>query len=223
MTRGRIRLAVVIVVAICAALAAQARKTKHEAVAPPPAFDYYVLSLSWAPEFCAEAGAAAANPKECATGRGTGFVVHGLWPTAAQGQSPESCGPPQRVPKNVVRIAMPYMLSENLIQHEWAVHGTCTGLTPAAYFFDVIQARSAVQIPVQMISIEVPDTEQATRIEDYFAAVNAAFPRDAFRVVCPKGALAEVRVCFSRDLKPAECPLVVSECQSTTVNIRPIR
>ncbi len=83
-----------------------------------------------------------------------GFAVHGLWPEAAQGKSPESCGPAGRVAKNVVRLALLYMPSANLIQHEWAAHGTCTGLSAADYFFDVIQARTAVQIPVQMTSIE---------------------------------------------------------------------
>ena len=48
-------------------------------------FDYYVLALSWAPGFCADPANAAANPKECAPARHTGFVVHGLWPEANAG------------------------------------------------------------------------------------------------------------------------------------------
>jgi ribonuclease T2 len=210
MTRSRIRFAVPVILVLCA-------------VAAPAPFDYYVLSLSWAPEFCMQPGAASANPKECATGRGTGFVVHGLWPEAAQGKSPESCGSAQRVAGNVGKIALPYMLSASLIQHEWDTHGTCTGLSPAAYFLDVIQARSAVQIPVQMTSVEVPLTESPVQIEDQFAAVNATFPKNAFRTVCRNGELSEVRVCFTRDLKPIECPASVGECADTAMNVRPIR
>lgn len=223
MTRGRIWFAVPIVLVLFAALATPARKAKTQAPAVLPPFDYYLLSLDWAPDFCSQPDAAAANPKECATGHGTGFVVHGLWPEAAQGKSPGSCGPEKRVDKSVIKIAVPYMLSEGLIRHEWAVHGTCTGLSPADYFFAVVQARTAVQIPVQMISVEVPLNETPVQIEDQFAAVNATFPKDAFRVACRNGALSEVRVCFTRDLKPAQCPASAGECADPSVNIRQVR
>lgn len=201
-----------VVILLSGALAAQS-----------PAFDYYVLSLTWAPERCAEPGIAVANPKECASGRGIGFVVHGLWPESAQGKSPESCGPAKRVPKNVVNIALPYMSSESLIQSEWATHGVCTGMSQSDYFFAVIQARSAVQIPVQMISLEAPLTESPELIESQFAAANTDLPKAAFRAVCRNGVLSEVRVCFNRDLKPAECPIGVGECPVPSVTIRPPR
>jgi ribonuclease T2 len=213
MTKGRIEFAVLILLTLCAALAAQV----------PASFDYYVLSLSWAPEFCAQPGAAGANPKECAAGRGTSFIVHGLWPEAARGKNPESCGPARPVARNVVNIALPYMLSASLIQHEWATHGSCTGLNPADYFFAAIQARSAIQIPVQMISVEVPVRESPAQIEARFEGANTAFPKGAFHVACRNGSLTEVRVCFSRDLKPAACPSRAGECSEPAVNIRPVR
>src|ERR1700722_8195261 len=80
-------------------------------------FDYYLLSLSWAPEFCAQPGEAAKNPLECGTGKG--FVVHGLWPEANQGKSPESCGTAKTVPKSLVNDMLKYIPSASLIQHEW--------------------------------------------------------------------------------------------------------
>src|SRR6185312_2367118 len=93
--------------------------------APAATFDYYVLALSWAPEFCAQPGRAASNPKECESGKGINFVVHGLWPEMASGKSPESCAPARPVPKAVVNSLLRYMPSAGLIQHEWASHGTC--------------------------------------------------------------------------------------------------
>ena len=53
-------------------------------------FDYYLLTLSWAPEFCAT------NPNgrtsaECASNKHMGLVVHGLWPQDNDGKWPESC------------------------------------------------------------------------------------------------------------------------------------
>jgi ribonuclease I len=87
----------------------------------------------------------------------------------------------------------------------------------------VVQARSAVQIPVQMISVEVPLTESPALIEDKSAAANPTFPKNVFRTVCRNGALSEVRVCFNRELKAIECPVRAGECRDTSVNIRAIQ
>src|SRR5271165_1961488 len=48
-------------------------------------FDFYLLNLSWSPEFCYGHRDAA----ECAA-RST-FVLHGLWPENTDGSYPESC------------------------------------------------------------------------------------------------------------------------------------
>src|SRR5205823_211721 len=50
-------------------------------------FDYYVLSLSWAPTYCQTH---ADDRAEC-SGKGFGFVLHGLWPQYDNGGYPENC------------------------------------------------------------------------------------------------------------------------------------
>ena len=58
---------------------------------PPVAttqFDYYVMTLSWAPGFCDLGGKETSSP-ECAEGSGDGFVVHGLWPNNEYRPNPE--------------------------------------------------------------------------------------------------------------------------------------
>ena len=40
-------------------------------------FDYYVLALSWAPDYCS---ANPNDPQECSPGRKYAFVLHGFWP-----------------------------------------------------------------------------------------------------------------------------------------------
>jgi ribonuclease T2 len=187
-------------------------------------FDYYVLSLSWAPDFCSQPGAASGNRKECASGQKIGFVVHGLWPEisegASTGKSPESCAPAKSVAKAVINFILPYMPSPGLIQHEWATHGTCTGLTPAEYFADVLQSRSAVQIPVQFAALEETAMESPGLIETQFAESNPSFPPGAFRSACRNGALSEVRVCFDKDLKAKACPASAGECTTQQIAIR---
>ncbi|NJL42628.1 MAG: hypothetical protein HC935_03095 [Pseudanabaena sp. SU_2_4] len=43
----------------------------------PGKFDYYVLSLSWSPEYCASTSNP--DPNQCSQRRYS-LVVHGLWP-----------------------------------------------------------------------------------------------------------------------------------------------
>jgi ribonuclease T2 len=184
-------------------------------------YDYFVLALSWAPNFCAGPGEAARNPAECAPGKNVGFVVHGLWPERISGQSPESCGKSTEVKKVVVNSILPYMPSRALVQHEWATHGTCSGLSQTAYFSGVLTARSSVQIPVQFTSLDSPVQEGREQIEAQFAQANPTFPATAFRTSCQAGQLAEVRVCFDRNFKPRECTESVADCSSRTMQIRP--
>jgi ribonuclease T2 len=210
--------AFVLLAIVAGTLAAQSRRSREQAAAP---FDYYVLSLSWAPEFCSQADATARSPEECMPGRMTGFVVHGLWPQANAGRGPESCGTAGRVSRSVVDYVIRYMPSPGLIQHEWATHGVCTGLTPAEYFGAVVETRAAVQIPVQFASIEGEKRESPQQIETQFASANPSFPREAFRTSCARGDLQEVRVCFDKDRKPRACTASAGECPIPAIRIRP--
>src|SRR3974390_868724 len=58
-------------------------------------FDFYVLSLSWSPSFCAaaaERGRGRGDGRQCGA-RPYSFVVHGLWPQYERG-FPEYCETP---------------------------------------------------------------------------------------------------------------------------------
>lgn len=158
---------------------------------------------------------------ECAPAKQIGFIVHGFWPEAVSGKNPEFCGRADRVPQSSIKVALPLMLSASLIQHEWAAHGTCSGLNPYDYFTAMLQARSSVQIPVQLNSSPDPLNLSPSEIGAQFAAANGGFPKDAFRVACLRGMLEEVRVCFDKNLKPRACTASVSECHDSKVSIPP--
>jgi len=212
MSRLRFSIVLPALTVIAGALAAQSA---------PASFDYYVLSLSWAPAFCSQANEAARNPEECAAGRHIGFITHGLWPENIGGRGPESCGTVKPVPKDVIKLVLPAMYSPALIQHEWATHGICTGPNPFAYFSNVLQVRAAVQLPVQITSIENEITEGPQLIERQFAEANPSFPKTAFRTLCSNRRFQEERICFGKDLKPRECSVAVAECKSAAIAIRP--
>jgi ribonuclease T2 len=186
----------------------------------PATFDYYVLALSWAPNFCALPGNAAAYPNECAAGRNIGFIVGGLWPQANEGPAPESCGSPKSPSRGLLSLVLPLMMSETRIRDEWKKHGSCTGLTAGDYFTEIRQARSEVQIPVQMTALEDNATETPLEIETQFASANPDFPPGAFRIACNLAELTEVHVCFDRDLKPRPCAASVTACGAARLAIK---
>jgi len=203
--------------------AAPARSRKNRGLSPAPgSFDYYLLALSWAPEWCAE-DASRANSPECTPGKHIGFIVHGFWPEVNQGQNPEFCGTASRVPNSSMKVALPLMLSANLVQHEWAAHGTCSGLNVYDYFTGLAQARGEVQVPVQLNSAASDLRLSPLEIEAQFRAANSAFPKDAFRTACTRGALEEERICFNKSFKPQSCTANVAECQQAKVDIPPAR
>src|SRR5258707_11790452 len=111
-------------------------------------FDYYVLSLSWAPDFCAQ-GTGYKDPGECGPGKRLGFVVHGLWPQTETGRGPQNCGAASPLPADLVQTMLKYFPTASLIQHEWQTHGTCSGLSAADYFAAVRTARDGLKIPSQ--------------------------------------------------------------------------
>ena len=222
--KGGLRLlAVLIAVALCGTVAAQFHRkpaVKPAAVVPAQ-FDYYALALSWTPEFCARPGAAAENPRECAPGRNTAFVIHGLWPETKAGKGPESCPPGKKVSGAVVNFILPYLLSPARVQQEWATHGACTGLTPSDYFTALLQARAAVQLPVQLTGLKETARETPIQIETQFAGSNPLFPEGAFRTQCRNGAFTGVLVCFDKGPRPQTCPAVAEECGPASVEIKP--
>src|ERR1700690_2244045 len=91
------------------AIAAARSRSRHREPGTPGVFDYYVLSLSWSPEFCA-GPAGARDAAQCGEGRQYAFVVHGLWPQYERG-FPESCAPSSPVSSNIVERMLPLMPS----------------------------------------------------------------------------------------------------------------
>src|SRR3984893_3677647 len=116
----------------------------------PGKFDYYLLVLSWSPSFCAEGAerdpARAARNPQCGP-RPFSFVVHGLWPQYERG-FPEFCQQPSpRLDRNIVSSMLDLMPGPTAIFHEWRRAGTCSGLSPRAYFDMIRRVRAQVKIP----------------------------------------------------------------------------
>jgi len=211
-----------VLISLFAAVAADARSHRRRPN-DQTSFAYYLLSLSYAPDFCAQP-AGNKDPRECGAGRHIGFVVHGLWPQGKNGRGPERCGAAGPVSEDLIRVMLNYIPSESLIQHEWQNHGTCSGLSAADYFAAVRKARDAVTIPADLKQPPRPLRKSPAEIEALFAAANPSFPKEAFHVSCYRdGDLQEVRICFDKDLSPRACGASGGECAAGRVEILPVR
>src|SRR6266702_2906989 len=175
----------------------------------PGQFDFYVLSLSWSPSFCAgaaERGSAAAAANAQCGPRPYSFVVHGLWPQYEKG-FPEYCQlPAPRLDRAVVSSMLDLMPAPRLIFNEWDRHGTCSGLSPRAYFETVRKARAAVKIPDAYVEPRRPLTVTPDEVEEAFVNVNPGLARTSIAVTCDSRRLSEVRICMSKDFRFRECP-----------------
>ena len=52
-------------------------------------FDFYVMALSWSPDYCASNGSN--DPQQCSIGKKLDFVLHGLWPQYESGCASTLC------------------------------------------------------------------------------------------------------------------------------------
>ena len=176
------------------------------------AFDYFILSLSWSPSWCAAEGQGRAEP-QCDPRRRTGFVVHGLWPQYERGW-PADCATGARDPTRRETQAMADVMgSGGLAWHQWRKHGRCSGLSGAGDYRAVREAASGVRVPPVLALLPRDVRLDAAVIEDAFIDVNPRLTRDAITVTCDGARLDEVRICLTRDMQPRACaPDIRRDC-----------
>ena len=204
------------------AAAAARSRSRHQPRAAGR-FDYYLLSLSWSPEHCAEQSARPGDT-QCALPRRYGFVAHGLWPQLEKGGYPQACPTADDLPASVIDGMLDIMPSKDLIRHEWQKHGACSGLSPEAYFRRVRQAFATVSIPERYRNPETAFRVTAATVRADIGAANGSIPAHGIAVLCTGHFFTEVRVCLSRDdLTPRPCGRRVSDRCDGEVTVRPLR
>lgn len=190
-------------------------------------FDFYVLSLSWAPSFCAAAehreGGRSPPADECGT-HPYAFIVHGLWPQYENG-FPQYCQvPAPQLERSIISSVLDLMPSPRLVYAEWDRHGTCSGLSARGYFDTVREARAAVKIPALYLDLRQPLTVTPAAVETAFIDANPGLATADMAVACNGELLTEVRLCLSRDLKFRGCPQIVARsCPRGDALMPPLR
>ena len=206
---------------LCAACAASLARAEGE---PAGGFDYYVLALSWSPNWCAREGDAKASP-QCETGAGYGWILHGLWPQYEEGW-PSYCRGTARNPS--AQHDRPSMAditgTGGLAWHAWNKHGRCTGLSAEDYFALSRLAYDRVARPEVFRQLSAPVTLPASVVEAAFLEANPDLAPEGVTVTCAGGQIAEVRICLDRDLGPRVCGRDVRrDCRMTDAEFEPVR
>jgi ribonuclease T2 len=186
-------------------------------------FDYYVLSLSWSPTWCAQVGDGRGAP-ECGPGRALGWVVHGLWPQNERGW-PSYCRTSARDPSRAQTAAMADIMgSGGAAWYQWKKHGRCAGLDATAYFDALRRAYDAIRRPVAFRALDHSVTLPARVVEQAFLRDNPQLSPGGLTVTCKDRRIQEVRLCLDRDLNPRNCsPEVAIDCPLTDALFDPLR
>lgn len=189
----------------------------------PGQFDYYLLSLSWAPEYCMNLGDDPTDP-ECTPGRNLGFVVHGLWPENQNGMNPLSCKPAQPLDPQVEKSMLDIMPSDKLILREWGTHGTCSGLSSSDFFKQVRSAHRKVKVPLKYQSPKMPLVVPVKEFRQALIDTNPGLTSENFALYCDNNYLREVRVCMDKSLSFRACGQRVKDaCGLAKMVLRPLK
>ncbi len=184
-------------------------------------FDYYVLSLSWSPTWCALEGDDRGSP-QCE--RRVGWVVHGLWPQFEEGW-PSFCRTTAHDPSRRETAAMADVMGESgNAWHQWRKHGRCSGLSPEDYFATAREALDRVVLPDVFERLDEAVSLPAAVVEEAFLEANPGWSADMVTITCRAGRIQEARVCLTRDLDPRRCGADVSrDCRMPDALMEPPR
>lgn len=186
-------------------------------------FDYYVLSLSWSPNWCEVEGDAKGSD-QCDPRHDHGWTLHGLWPQYSRGW-PSFCRTPHPAPSRAMTADMADIMgTAGLAWYQWKKHGTCSGLSAEDYFSLSRDAFEKVTQPEVLTRLTRSVTLPARVIEEAFLRDNPVLQPDGITVTCKGRYIQEIRICLSRGLLPMLCGQdVVRDCTLTDALFAPVR
>lgn len=166
----------------------------------------YTLAVTWAPEYCQRNKEQASAKFECASGNRFGFTLHGLWPDGEGPEWPQYCQATQLLPPAIIGAHLCATPSVQLIQHEWAKHGTCTAMTPNQFFTESRRLYQRLRFP-DMNALSRRQGLTAGDVARAIAAANPGMDATMMRVTANKqGWLDEIWFCLDKSRALHTCP-----------------
>lgn len=186
-------------------------------------FDYYVLSLSWSPNWCALEGDAR-RAEQCDARHDYGWLLHGLWPQYENGW-PSYCPTAHRPPSRGETSAQADLFGAGgAAWYQWKKHGSCSGLSPQDYYRLARLAYARIARPPVLRKLSKPVRVPAHVIEEAFLKSNPGMVAQQITITCKAGHIQEARICLTRDLELRDCgPDVRRDCRMNDALFAPIR
>ncbi len=186
-------------------------------------FDYYVMALSWSPNWCALEGDDRKSP-QCDPREDFGWTLHGLWPQFHRGW-PSFCPTTERQPNRSTTNAMADIMgTSGLAWYQWKKHGVCSGLSASAYYDLSRRAYESIKRPAVFRKLKNPVKLPASVVEEAFLKANPELEPDMITITCREGRIQEARICLSKTLTPVPCGRdMARDCRIKDAVLNPVR
>ena len=166
----------------------------------------YTLALTWAPQYCHANARDASVRFQCGSGNRFGFTLHGLWPDGRARDWPQYCTAAPILDTATIRRNLCATPSAQLLQHEFAKHGTCMGVSPAQYFDRSTGLYARIRYP-DMAALSRRRGLTAGQFAAAVARANRGMTPDMMRVTANRqGWLDEIWLCLDTRFAFAACP-----------------
>jgi ribonuclease T2 len=171
--------------------------------------DYYLLSYSWAPNFCEKASvsskrAGAKNFLQCGANQSFGYILHGFWPQGdllTKGLYPRACqGDQPKISRAKLEPFLCMTPSVWLLQHEYEYHGTCMSntklQTPEGYFNQAKILHEQLRLPTKELAYNSRSLAWWYQNNQYLVSGAVRFSSKA----------KEWQFCFDNNFASMACP-----------------
>lgn len=187
-------------------------------------FDYFALALQWPGTICPSTRYCCAINGCCRPEPLQTFTIHGLWPDYDDGTWPSCCRETNYDAdkilslKPVMDLYWPSLYCSTsstcfsgkgpFWAHEWEKHGTCSAPVvqdELQYFTTALDLYFKYNVTEMLATggILISNGEQYA-LTDVISTIKLAFGGSP-QIICKKGSVEELRLCFTKDLKPRDC------------------
>uniref|UniRef100_A0A6N2MPZ5 Uncharacterized protein n=1 Tax=Salix viminalis TaxID=40686 RepID=A0A6N2MPZ5_SALVM len=177
-------------------------------------FDYFALSLQWPGTYCRRTRHCCSKNACCRGANApTEFTIHGLWPDYNDGTWPSCCYRSDFKEKEISTLHDALekywpSLSCGSISNCYEKHGTCSSPVvhdEYSYFSTTLNVYFKYNVTKVLNEAGyVPSNSEKYPLGGIVSAIENAFHTTP-QLVCSKGALEELRLCFYKDFKPRDC------------------
>jgi len=166
----------------------------------------YTLALTWSPQYCRDNRERESSAFQCVSANRFGFTLHGLWPAGEGKDWPQYCASAPILDATEIRRNLCATPSPQLLQHEYAKHGTCMGIPPRDYFRRATALYGRVRYPDMMRLSRRPGLT-AGQLASAIARANPGMTAAMMRITATRqGWLDEVWICLDRGFAYTACP-----------------